>query len=257
MFNDWNIDWRWCISYRLLNSVTRLFEFLFPVFLTVLKIFDIRLKTSSISPSTTVEYASVVRENSMFTTDSKNKSFVIIPFGTKNTIIFYTSIMQLLHDKFIFLNWAKNIMPFHTFVVTIFYDKKLSLITILFNQTTFLLSFTICLVKIESWLNIYYYLNLAIVIFSFVKLRMLDMTELRMEIMFFNWMFSSENNVLFHLLVYLFSFSLSYIFSSSIISYYSSSILNLPLVFSTNIIVKNFNRFLDYLPLLRCSSNLL
>ena len=135
--------------------------------------------------------------------------------------------------------------------------KKLSLITILFTQTTFLLSFTICLVKIESWLNIYYYLNLAIVIFTFVKLRMLDMTELRMEIIFFNWMFSSENNVLFHLLVYLFSFSLKYIFSSSIISYYSSSILNLPLVFSTNIIVKNFNRFLDDIPLSRCSSNLL
>lgn len=32
--------------------------------------------------------------------------------------------MQLLHDKFIFLNWAKNIMPFHTFVAAIFYDKK-------------------------------------------------------------------------------------------------------------------------------------
>ena len=97
--------WRLCISYCLLNSVSRSFEFPTPRYAGSIEDFgdfSERMCFISIDARSGNHQICVRRRDqenlAFFTASGKEKIFKVMPFGPENVLAFYTTMMQFLRD---------------------------------------------------------------------------------------------------------------------------------------------------------------
>ena len=127
-----NFCWRFCVSYRILNSVTRSFEFLIPRFFDSIEYFGDSYGSLFFIPLDAFSGCHQIKVRicdqeklAFFTPDGKNKCFVVIPFVAKNSPVFYTTILRVLQDEWIILfNDTKHIIKSDTYLVNVYCNSK-------------------------------------------------------------------------------------------------------------------------------------
>ena len=150
--------WILCVRYRSLNGITRIFEFPIPRCADSIEelrdscgvLFIISLDARSGYHQIRVRKCDQ-EKLTLYTPDSKKKTYTVVPFGPKNAPVFNTAMMQILRDDWtaLFNETRLSIIVEHS-PNMIICDKKIVIddILIYYNHTPTLLHYFSCVAKV-------------------------------------------------------------------------------------------------------------
>ena len=152
--------------------------------------------------------------------EGKKNFVVVMPFGPKNEISFYTAMMKIFHDEWIIIfNSTKDILPSNASAAKIFWDRKTIIDNILIYFNHILILFHYFFLALKSLLNIGSFSRWANVISSCLTSNILDMIYPQTVIVLLGSSLILLNNIQFNHMVCPISLLLVYIHSTMIMSH--------------------------------------